>query len=163
MLTNTETRDLNLKLSWRVLHYKFIIFQDCVCSSFLPFLFLIDYLLLEVGCLLVLLLSLSSISVLLLDGARLIMGRWVAHGLTTSGHGRRISARDGATGSGSVGRGGRSGCLLLEHGPIKRIVVLMIESAEKDAEQLPQVHVVGSLLKPKSSGKDEMHDKALFF
>ena len=97
-----------------------------------------------------------SISVLLLVGARSVIGWWVAQGLTTSGHGRRISARDGATGSGSVGRGGRSGRLLLEHGPIKRIVILMIQSAEKDAEQLPQVHVVGSLLKPKSSGKGDI-------
>ena len=91
---------------------------------------------------------------------RLRINNWlvgtVAHGLTTSGHGRWISAGDSATGSRSVCRRRRGGCLLFEHGPIKRIIILMIQSAEKDAEQLPQVHVVRSLLKPKSSGKGDI-------
>ena len=93
-----------------------------------------------------------STSVLLLVGARSITGWWVAHGLTTSGHGRWIGAGNSATGSRSVRRRRRGGCLLFEHGPVKRIIILMIQRAEEDTEQLPQVHVVRSLLKSKSSG-----------
>ena len=51
------------------------------------------------------------------------------------------------------------GCLLLEHRPVKDVVVLVAERAEQDAEQLTQVHVVGSLVEAQTTTVVEVHGK----
>ncbi len=53
-----------------------------------------------------------------------------------------------------VGRGGR---LLLQHGPVERVVVLVVERAEQDAEQLAKVHVVGRLFEPQAAAVVQVH------
>ena len=52
-----------------------------------------------------------------------------------------------------------SGSLLLEDGPIKHIVILVVQRAEEDAEKLPQVHVVWGLLKAQASAVVQIHCK----
>lgn len=39
-------------------------------------------------------------------------------------------------------------CLLLQHGPVKSVVILVMQSPEQYAEELSQVHVVWSFIKP---------------
>ena len=70
----------------------------------------------------------------------------------------------GARGGGGLGCGaGHSrssgGSLLLEHSPVKGVVILMMQSAEQNAEQLPQIHVVWSLIKTQSPAVVEIHGK----
>ena len=48
---------------------------------------------------------------------------------------------------------------MLEHGPVKRIVILVVECAEQDTEQLSQVHVVWGLVKAKPSAVVQVHGK----
>lgn len=52
---------------------------------------------------------------------------------------------------------GRARRLLLQHRPVERVVVLVVERAEQYAEQLPQVHVVGRLLKTQSAAVVQVH------
>ena len=49
--------------------------------------------------------------------------------------------------------------LLFQDRPIKHIVILVIEGAEEDAEELTQVHVVRSLLEAQASAVVEVHCK----
>ena len=49
------------------------------------------------------------------------------------------------------------GRFLFEDGPVEDVVVLVVEGAEKDAEQLPQVHVVGRLLEPQAAAVIQVH------
>lgn len=58
----------------------------------------------------------------------------------------------GPRGGGGLGRGARDsrgsgGGFLLEHGPVKGVVILVVQGAEQDAEQLPQIHVVWGFIK----------------
>lgn len=58
----------------------------------------------------------------------------------------------GPRGSGGLGCGARDsrsggGGFLLEHGPVKGVVILVVQRAEQDAEQLPQIHVVWGFIK----------------
>ena len=55
--------------------------------------------------------------------------------------------------------GHSGGGFLLEDGPVEHIVVLVVEGAEEDAEQLPQVHVVGRLLEPQPAAVVQVHCK----
>ncbi|RNA05858.1 hypothetical protein BpHYR1_033557 [Brachionus plicatilis] len=48
------------------------------------------------------------------------------------------------------GDGGR-GCLLLKHCPVKCVVVLVVQRSEQNAEQLAQVHVVGTFFEPQAA------------
>ena len=72
-----------------------------------------------------------------------------------------ISARIGAWCARQAGRGrldgGSDGRLLLQHGPVERVVVLVVERAEENAEELTQVHVVGRLLEAQSATVVEIH------
>lgn len=47
--------------------------------------------------------------------------------------------------------------LLLHHGPVEGVVVLVVEGAEQDAEQLAQIHVVGRLVEPQAPAVVEVH------
>lgn len=58
---------------------------------------------------------------------------------------------------GTLHSGGGQSCLLLQHGPVERVVVLVVQRAEEDPEQLPQVHVVGSLLETKPPAVVQVH------
>ena len=62
------------------------------------------------------------------------------------GHGCRGSPDRGAGGS-----------FLFQHGPVKGVVILVVEGAEQDAEQLPEIHVVRSLLEPQASAVVKIH------
>ena len=62
-----------------------------------------------------------------------------------------------AGGSGCAARCRRLSRFLLQHGPVEGVVVLVVEGAEQDAEQLPQVHVVGALLEPEAAAVVEVH------
>lgn len=53
----------------------------------------------------------------------------------------------------------RVSCLLLQHGPVEHVVVLVVQRAEQNAEQLSQIHVVGRLLEPQSSAVVQVHGK----
>ena len=64
----------------------------------------------------------------------------------------------GHSGEGAAGAG-RGGSLLLEQCPVKGVVVLVIESAEEDTEELTEVHVVGCLLKPQPPTVVQIHCK----
>ena len=60
---------------------------------------------------------------------------------------------------GHAGLRGLLGDLLLEQRPVEGEVVLVIEGAEQDPEELPQVHVVGVLVKAQAAGVVEVHGK----
>lgn len=45
----------------------------------------------------------------------------------------------------------RVGRLLLQHGPVEHVVVLVVQCAEQNTEQLSEIHVIGRLLKPQPS------------
>ena len=49
--------------------------------------------------------------------------------------------------------------LLFQDRPIKHVVILVVEGAEEDAEELAEVHVVGSLLEAQASAVVEVHCK----
>ena len=49
--------------------------------------------------------------------------------------------------------------LLLQDGPVEDVVVLVVEGAEQDAEQLAQVHVVGRLLEAQAAAVVQVHGK----
>ena len=70
---------------------------------------------------------------------------------TASGRGGGLGGRA------ALDPGGRQGGLLLQHGPVEGVIVLVIEGAEEDPEELPQVHVVGSLLEPEAAAVVEIH------
>lgn len=46
---------------------------------------------------------------------------------------------------------------MLEHGPVESVIILMVERAEEDAEQLTQVHVVWGLIKAEPSAVVQVH------
>lgn len=71
--------------------------------------------------------------------------------LARPGHGGR---RHGGGGS---PHGGAGGGLLLQHGPVEGVVVLVVEGAEEDPEQLTEIHVVGGLLEPQTSAVVQIH------
>ena len=54
-----------------------------------------------------------------------------------------------------IDRGGT----LLEDSPVENIVILVIEGAEKDSEQLAEVHVIRSLFEPQPSAVVQIHGK----
>ena len=53
----------------------------------------------------------------------------------------------------------RCGCALLQNGPIKHVVVLVVERAEQYTKQLAQVHVVRRLLEPQPTAVVQVHSK----
>lgn len=53
----------------------------------------------------------------------------------------------------------RCSCLLFEKRPVEGVVVLVVECAEENAKELPEVHVVRSLLEPQASAVVEVHCK----
>jgi len=71
--------------------------------------------------------------------------------LARSRHGWRSHRSRGAS-HGSTGRG-----LLLQHGPVEGVVVLVVQRAEKDPKELPEIHVVRSLFEPQTSAVVEIH------
>jgi len=75
-------------------------------------------------------------------------------GLAPAGHGWSLLC-GGPTNS----RCGRLRGLLLQHGPVEGVVVLVVQRAEEDPEQLAQVHVVGGLFKAKSAAVVQIHRK----
>jgi len=70
-------------------------------------------------------------------------------------------ARSGHRGWNSRGRGashGSAGCsLLLQHGPVEGVVVLVVQGSEEDPKQLPEIHVVWSLLEAETTAVVEIH------
>jgi len=68
---------------------------------------------------------------------------------------RNLGTRRSASHWTTAGRGRRR--LLLEHRPVERVVVLVVEGAEQDAEQLAQVHVVGRLVKAQAAAVVQVH------
>ena len=46
---------------------------------------------------------------------------------------------------------------LLQDGPVERVVELVVERAEEDAEELTQVHVVGRLLEAQTAAVVQVH------
>jgi len=60
-------------------------------------------------------------------------------------------------------RGGRAshcsagGRLLLQHGPVEGVVVLVVQGSEEDPKQLPEIHVVWSLLEAETTAVVEIH------
>ena len=60
----------------------------------------------------------------------------------------------GCRGSSDSGAGGS---FLFQHGPVEGVVVLVVEGAEEDAEQLPEIHVVRGLLKPQAPAVVKIH------
>jgi len=71
--------------------------------------------------------------------------------LARSGHGWWDS-RGGSASHGSTGCS-----LLLQHRPVEGVVVLVVEGAEEDPEELPEIHVVGSLLEAETAAVVEIH------
>ena len=59
----------------------------------------------------------------------------------------------------SAARTPRCSVLLFQQCPVKGVVVLMVECAEENTEQLAQVHVVWGLLKSQSPAVVEVHRK----
>jgi len=71
--------------------------------------------------------------------------------LARSGHGGWNSGGGGASHSGTR-------CsLLLQHGPVEGVVVLVVQGAEEDPEELPEIHVVRSLLEAETAAVVEIH------
>ena len=78
-----------------------------------------------------------------------------------------VGLTSGLLGAGSDGRCSSSGPhglqggvgLLLQHGPVEGVVVLVVQRAEQDAEQLPQVHVVRGLVETEATAVIEVHGK----
>jgi hypothetical protein len=70
-------------------------------------------------------------------------------------------ARPWHGGRGHGGRGssdrGAGGSFLFQHGPVKGVVILVVEGAEEDAEQLPEIHVVRGLLEPQAPAVVQIH------
>ena len=62
---------------------------------------------------------------------------------------RRTTANDGSCG----------GSFLFQHGPIERVVVLVVQRTEKNAEQLSQIHVIGLLFEAQSTTVIQIHRK----
>ena len=52
---------------------------------------------------------------------------------------------------------GAGGSFLFQHGPVEGVVILVVEGAEQDAEQLPEIHVVRGLLEPQASAVVKIH------
>ena len=50
-----------------------------------------------------------------------------------------------------------SGGLLLQHRPVERVVVLVVERPEEDPVELAEVHVVRRLLEPQAAAVVEVH------
>jgi len=81
----------------------------------------------------------------------------------------KLNSLSSLTASLSAGRGNRgsgrspaslgSSSLLLQHRPIEGVVILVIEGPKEDPEQLAKVHVVRSLLEPKTAAVVEVHGK----
>ena len=46
---------------------------------------------------------------------------------------------------------------LLQDGPVERVVELVVEGAEEDAEELTQVHVVGRFLEAQTAAVVQVH------
>ena len=51
----------------------------------------------------------------------------------------------------------RRDAVLFEDGPVEGVVVLVVQRAEKDAEQLSQIHIVGRLLETQAAAVVEIH------
>ena len=49
--------------------------------------------------------------------------------------------------------------LLLQHSPVKSVVILVIQGAEQDPEQLPQIHVIRAFLESQAPAVVEVHGK----
>ena len=49
------------------------------------------------------------------------------------------------------------GGLLLQHRPVERVVVLVVERPEEDPVELAEVHVVRRLLEPQAAAVVEVH------
>lgn len=71
----------------------------------------------------------------------------------------RMLGRAGVDAVGDAGLCRLLGDLLLEQRPVEGEVVLVIEGAEQDAEELPQVHVVRVLIEAQATGVVEVHGK----
>ena len=57
----------------------------------------------------------------------------------------------------ATGRFGVLLALLFQHGPVKDVVVDVVQRSEENAEQLTQVHVIGRLLKTQSATVVQVH------
>ena len=68
----------------------------------------------------------------------------------------RLKGSRGSDGDGARG-GGNRGSLLLQHRPVEGVVVLVVEGAEEDSEELAQVHVVGAFLEPQPAAVVQVH------
>jgi len=72
-------------------------------------------------------------------------------------------ARSWHGGRGDRGRGSPYGSagssLLLQHSPVEGVVILVVQRTEEDPKELPEIHVVWSLLKPQSTAVVEIHGK----
>lgn len=74
----------------------------------------------------------------------------------TERRGRSLTwGRQGLRAAGSNG----VGSLLLENGPIKDVVILMVQSAEQNSEQLAEVHVVRRFFKTEATAVVQIHSK----
>lgn len=71
--------------------------------------------------------------------------------LAGPGHGGRGHRCRGSSDSGA------GSSFLFQHGPVEGVVILVVEGAEEDAEQLPEIHVVRGLLKPQASAVVKIH------
>ena len=49
------------------------------------------------------------------------------------------------------------GGLLLQHRPVERVIVLVVERPEEDPVELAEVHVVRRLLEPQTSAVVQIH------
>ena len=47
--------------------------------------------------------------------------------------------------------------LLLQHRPVERVVILMIERSEENAKQLSQVHVIGRFVESQATAVVQVH------
>ncbi|CAN7937863.1 unnamed protein product, partial [Ixodes hexagonus] len=73
-------------------------------------------------------------------------------------NGTRKADRSGARLPRHAARGRRRSCrLLFQHGPVEDVVILVVERAEEDAEDLPQILVVWRLLEAEASAVVEVH------
>src|SRR5262249_25027093 len=61
------------------------------------------------------------------------------------------------TGRGCCGR--RAGGALLQHSPVKHVIIVVVKRAEQYAEQLSEVHVVRSLVEAQTSAVVQVHGK----